>query len=174
MAAGARSRFLGLALSLGLSLAAAQAQAQTLGASSLQVDPDQPVTIAADTLEIIERENLALFSGEVALVQGDLKISAPIVRVTYGASDGTAGSRQIDMVEAPDGATVTSSGQTVEGGRLVYRLGSRMVEITGGVRIEQDGSTLLAEQLVLDIDAGTVVMRGGEGGQVRAVLGQEN
>ncbi len=170
MASRARPWFLGLALSL----ATMQAQAQSLGASSLQVDPAQPVTITSDSLEIIERDNLALFSGDVALVQGDLKISAPTVRVVYGASDGTAASRQIETVEAPDGATIASGGQTVEGGRLVYRLSSRMVEITGGVEIEQDGSALLAEQLVLDIDAGTVVMRGGEGGQVRAVLGQGN
>lgn len=161
-------------LGLTFALAGAQAQAQGIGTAGLQVYPDQPVTITSDSLEIIERENLALFSGNVAVVQGDLEIRASTVRVTYGTSNGTAGERQIETVEALGGTTVASAGQTVRGDRLVYRMSSRMVEITGGVRIEQNGSTLLAEEIVLDFDAGTVVMRGGEGGQVRAMLGQGN
>lgn len=151
----------------------AAAHAQSLSTSNFQVNPNQPISVNSDTLEIIEQGNLALFKGNVQVIQGSLSIRASTVRVTYGQSSDGSGRREIDTVEAVGDTTVIGGGQSIQANRLVYRLSSRTVEVTGDVRIQQGESSLLADKLTVNFDDGTVVMRGGEGGQVQAVLGRE-
>ena len=57
----------------------ATAQGTQLSFGGLSQDPDAPVEIEADQLEISQADNSAVFTGNVVIRQGELALSAPLV-----------------------------------------------------------------------------------------------
>ena len=65
-----------------------------LHAQSLQHDSSLPIEITADSLEVLQDRKVATFTGNVDAVQGDLVLSADLLRVHYGdAESASAGFR---------------------------------------------------------------------------------
>ena len=54
-------------------------------------DSTAPIEIVADSLEVRQAENLAIFSGEVVAGQGTLRLTTDLLTVTYAAEESDTG-----------------------------------------------------------------------------------
>lgn len=143
-----------LALAL-LAPAAAMAQGMTVEFGGLRQDPAQPVEITADNLSVDQTAGTAVFSGNVVAIQGDLRLSAGEVRVTYleGAAD-------IESLTASGGVTIAGTRDAAEAREAVYTVSEGVVVMTGDVLLTQGNSAIAGERLVLNLQDGTGRMEG--------------
>jgi len=156
-----RTRLFGLA-GLLLGLAAGQAAiGQGGGSSALKGhDTDAPVDVAADRIEVQDRADRAIFSGNVEVRQGELQLSTSRLTVAYANADGI----EIERLEASGGVTLRSPSETARSQYAIYDLNRRLVTMIGGVTLNRGQSHVQGGRLVLDLDSGRAVMDGGTTG----------
>jgi len=100
-------------LAFGAAAAAIVALAPALGQSSALKghNSNAPVDVAADRIEVQDRADRAIFSGNVVVRQAELTLNAPRLTVAYS----NAGGIEIDRIDASGGVTVRSPSETATG-----------------------------------------------------------
>jgi lipopolysaccharide export system protein LptA len=152
-----RAALLGLA-ALALGLAGGQAALGQGAASALKGhDTDAPVDVAADRIEVQDRADRAIFSGNVEVRQGSLQLNTARLTVAYA----NAGGIEIERLEASGGVTLRSPSETARSQFAIYDLDRRLVTMIGGVMLVRGQSRVQGGRLVLDLDSGRAVMDGG-------------
>jgi lipopolysaccharide export system protein LptA len=116
-----------------------------------------PVTVASDRIEVQDRADRAIFSGNVVATQAELTLRAARVTVAYA----NAGGIQIQRIDASGGVTVRSPSETAVGQYAIYDLNNRLITLLGGVTLTRGESQVRGGRLVLDLDSGRAVMDGG-------------
>ncbi|HEV2746669.1 MAG TPA: LptA/OstA family protein [Allosphingosinicella sp.] len=116
-----------------------------------------PVDVAADRIEVQDRADRAIFSGNVQVRQAELTLNA--ARLTVAYSD--AGGIQIQRLDASGGVTLRSPSETARGQFAVYDLNDRIITLVGGVTLTRGDSRVQGGRLVLDLNSGRAVMDGG-------------
>ncbi len=116
-----------------------------------------PVDVAADRIEVQDRADRAIFSGNVQVRQAGLSLNAERLTVAYSQ----AGGIQIERLDASGGVTVRSPSETARGQYAIYDLNSRLITLLGGVTLTRGSSQVRGGRLVLDLDSGRAVMDGG-------------
>jgi lipopolysaccharide export system protein LptA len=147
------------------SVFAVPATAQTnINLGGIAADPSAPVEVTADNLNVDQDTGSAVFSGNVVIGQGDLRLSAPSVQVTYAADSG-----DITRLQATGGVTFATATEAAEAQSADYNLASGLLTLNGNVLLTQGQSALSADSMVLDLNAGTAQMNG----RVRTVFQQD-
>lgn len=146
---------LALALSLGLGTAV-WAQDASVDFGGLRADTTLPVEVTADTLKVDNATGAAVFSGNVRVSQGEMRLGAGEVTVIYAADR-----QAIDRLEATGGVTLANAADAAEAERAVYTVSSGIVVMTGKVLLTQGATTLAAETLTINLQTGTGVLEGG-------------
>ena len=158
----------GVAAAASVALVAAQPAAGQGGASALKGhDTNQPVDVAADRIEVLDRADRAIFSGNVDVRQGSLRLAAPRLTVAYAS----AGGIDIKRLEASGGVTLTSPSETARSQFAIYDLDRRLVTMIGDVTLTRGESNVRGGRLVLDLNTGRAVMDGGTSGAPGAASG---
>lgn len=116
-----------------------------------------PIDVAADRIEVQTRADRAVFSGNVVAKQAELTMSAPRVTIAYTS----AGSTQLQRIDATGGVTVRSPSETARGQYAIYDVNSRLITMLGGVTLTRGESLVRGGRLVLDLTSGRAVMDGG-------------
>ena len=166
MARLARTIIVHLAAGMVLSLLAlnSAAHGQTRPATA---DADQPIDINADNLEVQQDKNLAIFSGNVIAVQGQIKLRAEQLRVWYRASaDSGSGSAAgnngtIIRIDAIDRVFVSSSTETAQGDIGIYEVADQRLTLTGAVVLTRGENVLRGNKLVMNLATGQSKISGG-------------
>jgi lipopolysaccharide export system protein LptA len=147
-------------------LLAAPAFAQTnINLGGIRADSSSPVEVAADSLTVDQDTGTAVFSGNVVIGQGDLRLSASSVRVIYDEATG-----DITKLNASGGVTFMTATEAAEAQTAVYDLTSGTIVLTGDVLLTQGASALSANQMTVNVNTGTAQMSG----RVRTVFQQGN
>ena len=123
-------------------------------------DTDAPVDVAADRIEVQDRADRAIFSGNVEVRQGNLQLSTARLTVAYAS----AGGIEIQRLEATGGVTLRSPSETARSQFAVYDLDRRLVTMIGGVTLLRGQSRVQGGRLTLDLDTGRAVLDGGTPG----------
>jgi lipopolysaccharide export system protein LptA len=118
---------------------------------------DAPVDVAADRIEVQDRADRAVFSGNVVVRQAELTMTAARLTVAYSS----AGGIQIERLDASGGVTVKSPSETARGRFAIYDLERRIITMIGGVTLTRGASHVRGGRLVLDLDTGRAVLDGG-------------
>ena len=116
-----------------------------------------PVDVAADRIEVQDRADRAIFSGNVIARQAELTLNASRVTVAYSNTGGI----QIERIDASGGVTVRSPSETARGQFAIYDLRNRLITLLGGVTLVRGDSRVNGGRLVLDLSSGRAVMDGG-------------
>ena len=157
-------RFLQLALVGAAASAAAVVTSPALGqeaASALKGhNSNAPIAVAADRIEVQDRADRAIFSGNVLARQADLTLQAARVTLAYS----NPGELQIDRIDASGGVTVTSPSETARGRYAIYDINDRLITVIGDVTLVRGDSNVNGGRLVIDLSSGRAVMDGGAGG----------
>lgn len=153
-----------LAFLIGLSALAPAASAQGAAVSfgGLKSDTSQPVEVTSDELAVNQTDGTAVFTGNVVVVQGELRLAAKSVRVEYAKDDRS----KVERILASGGVTLVSATEAAEGKEAVYTVANGEIVMTGDVLLTQNGGTIAGQKLVVDLDTGTGQMDG----RVRTVL----
>lgn len=155
--------FLAVAFILNVQFASAQGTEIPFG--GLAHDSSLPVEVAADQLSIDQSDGSAVFSGNVTIGQGEMRITAGRVRVEYEAgADGATG--EIRRLMASGGVLLVNGAEAAEAREAVYTIGSGEIVMTGDVIMTQGENALAANRMVVNLGSGTAQMSG----RVRTIL----
>ena len=143
------------ALALVAQFAAAQAQGMQVGFGGLRQDPSAPVEVTADSLTVDQAKGGATLAGNVLVVQGDMRLAAKQVDVTYGA-DGQG----IEHIHATGGVTLATKAEAAEAAEATYVISTGALVMTGAVLLTQGNAPMAGERLTADLRAGPGQMEG--------------
>ncbi|WP_444463560.1 lipopolysaccharide transport periplasmic protein LptA [Rhodobacter capsulatus] len=154
-----RFRFVlaGLTFALGLGAASAQEVAFPV----LRTDTTAQVEVTADSLSVHQADGSAVFTGNVLIVQGPMRLKAERVEVEYGADRS-----KIAKLHAPGGVTLVSDKDAAEARDAIYEVAAGSVELTGDVLLTQGQNVLSGQRMTIDLKTGT----GRMDGRVRTIL----
>jgi lipopolysaccharide export system protein LptA len=151
-------------LAIGL-CAGAAAQAQQLGPNA-----KGPVDIAADELEVQNKQCISTWKGKAEALQGEARLRADTIKATFepkaGASGATGTGACGDLIKMEAHGSVyyvTSKDQRVRGDDAVYEAGSDTVTMTGDVVAVQGQNVLRGTRMVFNTQSGEGHMVGGGG-----------
>jgi lipopolysaccharide export system protein LptA len=158
-------------------------------------DRDDPVKIEANSLEIIDKDRYAVFSGNVTVQQGDSMMRSRELKVYYegslrdqkGAKDKDAKepaaaaksapvakndpAQRIRRIEALGGIVVSSKDQKATGDTGIFDMPTNTATITGNVVISQGPNIMRGDKLVVDLKTGYARMESGSKGGTSRVQG---
>lgn len=123
-----------------LAIALGVAQAQTFGgAFDGMRDSDQPIQIEADRLEVTDDQGIAVFRGNVAVVQGTTVMKTASLRVYYSRdSQGRVGpGGNVRRIEASGGVAVRSEDQHATAESAVVDMQTEIATLNGNVAVSQ-------------------------------------
>jgi lipopolysaccharide export system protein LptA len=120
-----------------------------------------PVDVTSDRIEVQDRADRAVFSGNVHATQGDLTLDT--ARLTVAYSGGTD-NLQINRLDAADGVVVRSPSETARGDFGVYDLDRKLITLIGNVQLTRQNNQVNGSRLVIDLDSGRAVIDGGPPG----------
>ena len=151
-------------LTLGLVLLTAAAPARVgPGSSALKNhDTRAPVDINAARVEVRDRDNQAIFSGNVHAVQGNMTLDSPTLRVFYEKRAGS--DPEIQRIDAQGGVKLTSPSETARAAYGVYDVADRTITMIGDVVLNQGDSVLRGQRLAIDLESGRSTLDGASSG----------
>jgi lipopolysaccharide export system protein LptA len=153
-----------LIAALGLGVPAALAQGTEVPFGSIRHDSSLPVEVTANRLEVDQEDGSAVFTGDVIVGQGEMRLSADEVRILY--SDNDAQTREIDRMLATGNVVLVNGPEAAESDAAVYTLASGNIVMTGNVLLTQGANALSGDRFTVDLDTGNGVMEG----RVRTLL----
>ncbi len=144
-------------------------------AGAFKTDPNAPIDIDADQLDVNDTKKVAVFRGDVKAVQGDFVIKTPELVATYSGdiklADVTAPaaepakppagqaakktSTELTHIRANTKVNVTSKdGQSVDGDWADYDAKAGTIVVGGEVVLSKGGSMVRGTRLVIDTVSG--------------------
>lgn len=152
-------RFLILAALLALPLPAA---AQTVAFGGIKADTRAPVEVTAETLNVDQSTGQANFTGNVLIGQGQMRLSADSVTVTYAQG----GQQKIKTLNASGGVTLVNGPDAAEAAEAVYDVETGNIVLTGDAIVTQGQNVLAGDRIEVNLTDGTASVAG----RVRTVL----
>ena len=143
-------------------LAAGAALAQSAGpVSALKGhDSSAPIDLDASRLEVQDRVDRAIFTGNVHVRQASLSLDTERLTVAYSSGGGI----QIRRLDAAGGVVVRSPSETARGNFGIYDLDKKLITLVGAVQLNRGGSRVMGSRLVIDLESGRAVIDGGAPG----------
>ncbi len=141
------------------------AQGTSVQLGSQDRDTNAPVEITAEKLAVDQDAGIALYTGDVVVIQNDMRLAAPRVLVTYSEAKD-----EITNIEATGGVIMVTADEEAESDRADYDVEAGVVVMTGDVLLNQGLSALTAQEMVVDLDKGTANMVG----RVKSVFQSED
>lgn len=159
----------GLLLIVAAGIGAAPLPATAQAVSALKGhDSNAPVDVEADRIEVQDRADRAIFSGNVRAKQGDMTLQSQRLTVAYsGGTDKT----QIQRLDAAGGVVVTSPGERATGNFAIYDLNRRLITMLGNVNLVRGASNVRGGRLVIDLTSGRATVDGSAVGGGAGVTG---
>lgn len=141
-----RSFALGFAVSAALVAGAQHLAAQAIAAHNSKA----PVNYSADRIELQDKQNRVVLSGNVDITQAELAMRA--ARTTVAYTD--AGSLQIQRIDATGGVVVMRGNERASGDVAVYDFSRKIITMAGNVALRRGSDTLNGGRLVIDLNTG--------------------
>jgi len=143
-----------LALSLPLLFAAATAGAQT------RHDTNAPIDFGANQIQLQDKANRAVLTGNVAVRQAEMALDAQRMTVAY-TGQVVDGNPQVSRLDAAGNVVVKRPNQIAKSQFAVYDLNRRVITMVGAVSLQQGGSnTVNGGRLTINLDTGRAVIDG--------------
>jgi lipopolysaccharide export system protein LptA len=176
---------------------AASAPAASKGGSSASILPGgsskEPISIDADKLVYFDKEQKAVYSGNVIAIQGDSKLTCSTLTIFLAKNEAqaTEGSEQakstptaatgegsgqppspatsqVKHMEAAGPVTVVSKTQVATGDRGVFDKVQNKVWLYGNVTLNDGGNVTKGDTLIYDMTTGHASVEGGSHGRVQS------
>ena len=144
-----------LASLLALAAHVAQAQDTNVSFGGLKTDTTLPVKITADQLSVNQKDGTANFTGNVIIIQGDMKMQAGSVLVTYSPDQ-----KAIQTLHADGGVVVATGTDAATSETADYMPDQGDLILQGAVVLTQGQAALSGQKLSLSLKSGLGTMTG--------------
>lgn len=121
----------------------------------------QAIEITADTLEVRQSENVAIFEGDVKAVQGEMVLNADMLTVYYRDVEGGQGNLGVSRINAEGNVVVSSPDETAQGQSGVYDVENGRIDLAGGVVLNRGNNIVRGEMMTMDLESGVSRVSGG-------------
>ena len=142
----------------------AAAQGAQIAFGNLQDNSELPVEVKSDNLDVDQADGTAVFTGDVVIGQGDMRLSAERVRIVYLEDESG-----IERLSASGGVTLVSGEDAAEAARADYNIETGIIEMRGDVLLLQGENAVSGDRMTVDTASGTARMSG----RVKTVLQPE-
>lgn len=151
------SLFLRLAVCLFIALQPMHLSAQgaQVAFGDTQQESSLPVEVTSDNLNVNQDDGTAIFTGNVLIGQGEMRLSAPRVLVVYNQDQS-----RIKRLEATGGVTLVSGEDAAEAKQADYNMDNGVIEMEGDVLLVQGPQALTGDRMYVDTRAGTARVSG--------------
>ena len=138
-----------------------------------QMKKDTPIEISSDTLDVIQEEKKAIFSGNVIATQGTTNMRAGKMTVFYRESGGaeaptnaTAPAQGIYRIDADGSVVFTTPTETVIGDKAIYNVDADTIDVVGNnsVTLTRGQNILKGSNLNYNMSTGRSILTGRTGG----------
>lgn len=137
--------------------------AQTTTAfGGVKADITAPVELAADHMSVDQGTGKAVLTGNITIAQGQMRLSALKVTVTYGDAE----RRRIKTLEAEGDVLLVSGPDAAEARNASYDVSSGIVTLTGDVLLSQGVNIMSSQKMTINLATGSAQAEG----RVRSVL----
>jgi lipopolysaccharide export system protein LptA len=131
--------------------------------TGLKLSGKGPVQIESDKLEVREKENIAVFTGNVAVVQDKTLLKAGKL-IVYYANDGgsaTTGSATIERLEATEKVYMKSENQVATGDVGTFDMKSEVLVLSGKQVVLTEGENIATGcKLTVQMNSGQAKLDG--------------
>lgn len=145
----------------------------------------KPISIEANSLEVLQNEKKAIFQGGVTASQGDIRLKANKMTVYYkgggmpGADAGGAGTG-ISRIDVDGNVFLATPQESAQGSKGVYDVDKKTIHLLGGVVLTRGQNVLKGSALEYNLATGKSLLSGGAsatvdgkpapGGRVKALF----
>ncbi|OXT01915.1 hypothetical protein B7H23_02935 [Notoacmeibacter marinus] len=168
--------------------AIAQEQSQD---TNFKLEGGQPIQIESDQLEVFDKENTAIFTGNVVVTQKETQMRSSFMKVFYsnekeaGADSAKAeaepasttgqSSSDIDRIEVGGKVYVNSGTQTATGDEGSFDMRTNVLRLTGKRVVLSDGDNVLTGcALTVQTETGRAKLEPCRGSRVRMVISPDS
>lgn len=143
-------------------------------------DSNEPIKIDADKLDVLDKDNRAVFTGNVVAVQGETTVRCSIMTVFYEGRGGGAGAKpafaavpaapttpgqtsdsSITRIECRGPVTVVSKTQAATSDNAVFDRPNNQVIMTGNVALNDGPNITRGQKLTYNTVTGIALVQGG-------------
>ena len=173
------------AVMLAFVAAPAAAATKEVGASFLPgAGSKQPVSIEADKLVYFDKEQKAVYTGNVVVIQGDSKMTcsgltiflekagttdaAPASEATKSGAAGS--SSHVKHLDATGPVTIISKTQVATGDHATYDKAQNKVWLLGNVTLSDNGNVTKGDKLTYDLATAEATVDTGAAGRVKGLF----
>src|SRR5690554_3340984 len=130
-----------------------------------RTDPDTPIEVEADALEVENTKQSATFIGNVRVKQGEMRLKSDQLTIFYNGNSG-AGSSRIDRIAAKGNVVVSApDAQTASGEWATYKVAARQIEMGNAVVLRQGDNVIRGSRLHVDLATGHARVSGAAGAE---------
>ena len=122
-------------------------------------DSTAPINFGADHIELQDKANRAVLTGNVSVKQAEMTLDAQRMTVAY-TGQVVDGNPQVSRLDAAGNVVVRRPGQSANGKYGVYDLDRRLVTLLGGVTLHQGTNSVNGSRLTINLDTGRAVVDG--------------
>ncbi len=124
---------------------------------------DAPLDVDAKSIDVLDAKGQAIWSGDVRITQGDMKLNADTVTVFYSRNK-KGGDPVIDRLDAQNNVKLVTPSETASGRYGIYDVGRKTITLAGGVTLSHGDSVLHGQRLAIDLDTGRSKLDGANTG----------
>ena len=133
-------------------------------------DSSQPIEITSDALEVQQETKLAIFTGSVVAIQGDMRLKSDVMTVIYASEEGAAKTEEtnskIKRINVDGNVLFTTPDETGSGRHGIYNVEDKTITLTEDVVLTRGQNILKGAKLVYNMDTGKSVVTSDKGGTV--------
>jgi len=129
-------------------------------------DSTSPIEITADSLEVRQADEVAIFSGNVVAGQDTLRLTADRVEVSYDEQAEDSETGAIRLLVAEGDVFLSNGSETAQGKTARYDVEAGTITMTGDVTLTQGRNVIAGDQLTIDLESG----RGRVEGRVKTIF----
>ena len=122
-------------------------------------DTNAPISFDAGHIELQDKANRVVLSGNVSVKQAEMTLNAARMTVAY-TGQVVGGSPQVSRLDAAGGVTVRRPDQTAKSQYAIYDLNRRVITMLGAVTLTQGTNTVNGGRLTINLDTGRAVVDG--------------
>lgn len=127
-----------------------------------KTDSSKPIDIQADSLEVLQKEQQAIFKGKVEAKQGNVRIKADEMHVYYREKGG-AEDNGVSRIDVVGNVFLATPAETVQGAKGVYDVDKGVITLSDNVVITRGKNVLKGKGLTYNLNTGRSELLSGGG-----------
>lgn len=138
------------------------AYAQKSNSNGFTYDNSLPVEITADTLEVMQDKNIAIFSGKVDAIQGKMNLKAQKMVVHYLPKEQRQSSEQnsISKIIATGDVFLTTPNESAKGESGTFNIQKNTITLIDNVVVSRGKTVVKGDTLVYNLNTGKSTLNG--------------